>query len=184
MQLGRAVCTLCWHRTSVSAAERHSKEGCGRASRTRAGSDRGRLGQARTEPAKGPGGGLEGDGMSPCPAAGSRCQPTVGGQSLVTGTRARRAHQSLRSRQNAVGPCPGEAAGGHVHTTGRKSSPRKGNRLQEEETLACPLPGEAAGLPRRTSRLQTTAPIACPRPPGAWTWLCRRRRSLATRRNL
>lgn len=31
MQLGQAVCTLCWHSTSGSAAECHGKEGCGRA---------------------------------------------------------------------------------------------------------------------------------------------------------
>lgn len=180
MQLGQAVCTLCWHRTSGSAAECHGKEGCKRASHTRAGSDPGCLGQARTEP----GGGQEGDGMSPCPAAGSRCQPTGGGQALVTGIRAARAPQSLSSRQNALDPCPGEAAGRHTHPTGHRSSPRKGHRLHEEETSAHPQPGEAAGLPQRTSHLQTTAPIACPRPPGAWTWLCRRRQSPATRRNL
>lgn len=42
---------------------------------------------------------------------------------------------------------------------------------------------EAAGSPQRTSRPQTTAPSACPTPPGAWMWLCRKQRSLATRRN-
>lgn len=64
--------------------------------------------------------------------------------------------------------------------------PQEQGRQQSCAGMRAPArvkPGIGRSSPQRTSHPQTTAPSACPRLLGAWLWLCRRRRSPATRRN-